>query len=42
MDDEKLTYLAYEIFVKAGIRNVCVHKGLFSPATEKRFPQLRP
>ncbi len=42
MDDEKLTYLAYEKFVKAGIKNVCVHKGLFSDATEKRFPHLRP
>ena len=42
MDDEKLTYRAYEKFVKAGIKNVCVHKGLFSDATEKRFPHLRP
>ena len=42
MDDEKLTYEAYEKFVKAGIKNVCVHKGLFSDATEKRFPHLRP
>ncbi|MSP50746.1 MAG: amidohydrolase [Alphaproteobacteria bacterium] len=42
MDDEKLAYLAYEKFVKAGIKNVCVHKGLFSPATEQRFPNLRP
>ena len=42
MDDEKLTYAAYEKFVKAGIKNVCVHKGLFSDATEKRFPNLRP
>ena len=42
MDDEKLTYAAYEKFVKAGIKNVCVHKGLFSDATEKRFPHLRP
>ncbi|MBM3547901.1 MAG: amidohydrolase [Alphaproteobacteria bacterium] len=42
MDDEKLTYRAYEKFVKAGIKNVCVHKGLFSDATEKRFPNLRP
>jgi predicted TIM-barrel fold metal-dependent hydrolase len=26
--------------VKAGIRNVCVHKGLFPPSTEARFPNL--
>jgi predicted TIM-barrel fold metal-dependent hydrolase len=42
MDDEKVTYRAYEKFVKAGIKNVCVHKGLFSPSVEKRFPRLRP
>jgi uncharacterized protein len=41
MDDEKLTYRAYEKFVKAGIKNVCVHKGLFPPSTERRFPRLR-
>jgi predicted TIM-barrel fold metal-dependent hydrolase len=27
--------------VKAGIKNVCVHKGLFSPGVEKQFPNLR-
>ena len=27
MDDEKLVYPAYEKFQKAGLRNVCVHKG---------------
>jgi predicted TIM-barrel fold metal-dependent hydrolase len=41
MDDEKLAYKAYEKFVKAGIRNVCVHKGLFSPSVEKEYPNLR-
>ena len=40
MDDEKLVYPAYEKFLKAGIRNVCVHKGLFPPSTEKQFPHL--
>jgi predicted TIM-barrel fold metal-dependent hydrolase len=40
MDDEKLVYPAYEKFVKAGIKNVCVHKGLFPPAVEKQFPHL--
>jgi predicted TIM-barrel fold metal-dependent hydrolase len=27
--------------VKAGIKNVCVHKGLFAPGVEKQFPNLR-
>ena len=40
MDDEKLVYPAYEKFVKAGIKNVCVHKGLFPPSVEKQFPSL--
>ncbi|HWC63538.1 MAG TPA: amidohydrolase family protein [Rhizomicrobium sp.] len=40
MDDEKVTYKGYERMVKAGIRNVCVHKGLFPPSTEKQFPHL--
>jgi hypothetical protein len=38
MDDEKLVYPAYEKFQKAGLRNVCVHKGLFPPSVEKQFP----
>jgi uncharacterized protein len=42
MDDEKETYPAYERCVKAGIKNVCVHKGLFPPSIEKQFPRLRP
>jgi predicted TIM-barrel fold metal-dependent hydrolase len=42
MDDEKETYPAYEKCVKAGIKNVCVHKGLFPPSIEKQFPRLRP
>jgi uncharacterized protein len=41
MDDEKVTYKAYEKFIKAGIKNVCVHKGLFPPSVEKRVPNLR-
>jgi uncharacterized protein len=41
MDDEKVTYKGYEKMVKAGIKNVCVHKGLFPPSVEKQFPQLR-
>jgi hypothetical protein len=42
LDDEKLTYPAYERFVKAGIKNVCIHKGLFPPSIEAQFPRLRP
>jgi predicted TIM-barrel fold metal-dependent hydrolase len=42
LDDEKLMYPAYEKFVKSGIKNVCVHKGLFNEDTEKQFPNLRP
>ena len=41
MDDEKVAYKGYEKMVKAGIKNVCVHKGLFPPAIEKQFPHLR-
>jgi predicted TIM-barrel fold metal-dependent hydrolase len=41
MDDEKLVYPAYEKFQKAGLKNVCVHKGLFPPDVEKEFPHLR-
>ncbi|HEX4026660.1 MAG TPA: amidohydrolase family protein [Rhizomicrobium sp.] len=40
MDDEKTTYRGYEKMVKAGIKNVCVHKGLFPPSTEQQFPNL--
>ncbi|HUA52028.1 MAG TPA: hypothetical protein VMB81_07675, partial [Candidatus Sulfotelmatobacter sp.] len=41
MDDEKVAYKGYEKMVKAGIKNVCVHKGLFPPSLEKQFPNLR-
>src|ERR1700716_3346646 len=48
LDDEKLVYPFYEKLVKwskqypdrPGLKNVCVHKGLFSPAVEKQFPHL--
>ena len=40
LDDEKLVYPAYEKFAKSGIRNVCIHKGLFPPSTAHRFPGL--
>ncbi len=41
LDDEKLLYPAYEKMAKAGVVNVCVHKGLFAPALDQRFPTLR-
>jgi predicted TIM-barrel fold metal-dependent hydrolase len=41
MDDEKVAYKGYELMEKAGIKNVCVHKGLFAPSVEKQFPHLR-
>jgi predicted TIM-barrel fold metal-dependent hydrolase len=40
LDDEKLMYPFYEKAAKAGIRNVCVHKGLFPLFAEQRLPQL--
>jgi uncharacterized protein len=40
MDDTKVTYKAYEKFLKAGLVNVCVHKGLFPPSVEQQFPHL--
>ncbi len=40
LDDEKLVYPAYEKFLKAGLHNVCIHKGLFPPSVEKQFPHL--
>jgi predicted TIM-barrel fold metal-dependent hydrolase len=41
MDDEKVAYKGYEKMLKAGIKNVCIHKGLFPPGVEKQFPNLR-
>jgi uncharacterized protein len=40
MDDEKVAYPYYERCAKVGLKNICVHKGLFPPATEKQFPNL--
>ena len=42
LDDEKLAYRAYEKFEKAGLVNVCIHKGLFPPSVAQRFPHLLP
>ena len=41
MDDEKLLYPFYEKLGKAGLVNVCVHKGLYPYSTTKNFPHLR-
>jgi len=35
-------YPFYEKIAKSGIKNVCIHKGLFAPGVEERFPRLRP
>lgn len=39
MDSED-TYRGYEKMVAAGVKNVCVHKGLWGRGTEARFPHL--
>ena len=39
MDDEKVAYKGYEKMVKAGIKNVCVHKGLFAAGHRKAVSQ---
>jgi predicted TIM-barrel fold metal-dependent hydrolase len=40
LDDGKLLYPFYEKLVKAGLVNVCIHKGLFPPQVENKFPHL--
>src|SRR5215471_21311585 len=42
LDDEKLMYPFYEKAAKAGIKNICIHKGLFAPAVEQQYPHLLP
>ena len=37
-DDEKLMYPFYEKIAKSGIKNVCIHKGLFGPAVAREIP----
>src|SRR5580698_6254347 len=41
-DDQKLMYPFYEKIAKTGIKNVCIHKGLFAPAVAEKFPRLLP
>jgi hypothetical protein len=40
LDDEKVVYPFYEKALKAGLVNICIHKGLFPPSVEKQFPHL--
>ena len=40
LDDEKLVYPFYERIAKAGITNVCIHKGLLPADYEKSWPEL--
>jgi predicted TIM-barrel fold metal-dependent hydrolase len=40
LDDEKLMYPFYEKAAKVGIKNVCVHKGLFPQFAERQLPHL--
>lgn len=40
MDDERVAYQGYERFLKSGIRNVAVHKGLFTLSDARHFPHL--
>ncbi len=39
LDDEKLLYPAYERMLKAGIKNICIHKGLLSPDYRNAIPK---
>jgi predicted TIM-barrel fold metal-dependent hydrolase len=41
LDDEKLLYPFYEKVQRAGLRNICIHKGLFPPSVEQQYPHLR-
>jgi predicted TIM-barrel fold metal-dependent hydrolase len=48
LDDEKIMYPFYEKVVKwmakypdkPGLKNICIHKGLFPPSVERQFPHL--
>ncbi len=40
--DSDDTYRGYEKIAAAGIRNVCVHKGLWGRGLDQRFPNLAP
>jgi predicted TIM-barrel fold metal-dependent hydrolase len=48
LDDQKVMYPFYEKVVKwtakypdrPGLKNICIHKGLFPPSVERQFPHL--
>ena len=40
MDDQSLVYPAYEKMEKAGIRNICIHKGLLPNNYEEMMPGI--
>ena len=48
LDDQKIMYPFYEKLVgftkkypdRPGLKNVCIHKGLFPPSVERQFPHL--
>lgn len=42
LDDEKVAYPAFEKFLKAGVRNICVHKGLLPEDAEAFMPGAEP
>jgi uncharacterized protein len=41
MDVEQVAYKGYEKMLKSGIKVVCVHKGLFPPSLDAKYPDLR-
>ena len=42
LDDEALMYPAYERIAKAGVRNVCIHKGLLPENADEVMPGAEP
>ena len=40
--DSDDTYRGYERMLAAGVTTVCVHKGLWGRAADRRFPELAP
>ncbi|MEE4155233.1 MAG: amidohydrolase family protein [Erythrobacter sp.] len=42
LDDEALMYPAYERMAKAGVRNVCIHKGLLPENADEVMPGAEP
>lgn len=42
LDDEALMYPAYERMVRAGVRNVCIHKGLLPDNANEVMPGAEP